>query len=404
MNQAGRRRTGFTFAFLLPLFLIYSYLLPTRYDPHGEDFATYWQAGNMILAGQNVYDTSQWVTVRQREGTALHSEPTLQYPLPLAVLFSPLALLPLRSAYILWLFAMQLAVLASILILLQFYPARSGYLELLAILGIFLFRPMFSLLHSGQIPPLLLLFISLSIYLFTKNRWFAGGVALSILALKPSIGAPMLLLAGLWLLSRKGWRGIAGMITGGLALLFLGALVDPLWIVDYVSIGDSSLQKYFGMHPTLWGVMDQILRTDRLSMAAGLLGTAALFAAQAFLFWRKPSSRPDAFAAFATIVPAALLAAPYSWNYDQILLVVPIVFLLIWIAARYGTGKAALLMLGIVALAFAMLAVAYRMGHDVWSVLNTGVVWALAVVVTVRDREVASGKMDEKIGVTINPG
>ena len=391
MKPVGKRQTLFAFAVLLPVFLLYSLVSPNWYDPRRQDFAAYWQAGSMILAGQNVYDTSQWVAVRQREGTALHSEPTFQYPLPLAVLFSPLALLPIRSAYILWLFCAQLAVLASILILLRFYPARSGYFELLAILGVFFFRPMFSILNSGQILPLLLLLISLGILLFTKNRWFAGGVALSVLALKPSIGAPMLLLSGLWLLSRKQWRGIAGLSTGGLVLLLLGALVNPRWIVDYVSIGGSSLQKYFGMHPTLWGVVYQIFKTDRLSMAAGILGALAMLAAEAYLFWRKPSGL-NAFAALATIVPASLLAAPYSWNYDQILLVVPIVFLLIHFGERYGTGKAALLMAGIIGLAFAMLAVAYQMGHDVWSMLNSGVVWALAVYVVARDRKLASSE------------
>ena len=137
MERGLQKQTVFNFVILCPIFLVFSLLLSRWFDGHLQDFAAYWQAGHMILSGQNVYDSAQWVAVRQREGTAFHSEPTFQYPLPLAILFSLLALLPIQSAYILWMFFAQVAVLASITLLLNFYPARSGYLEMLAITGIF---------------------------------------------------------------------------------------------------------------------------------------------------------------------------------------------------------------------------------------------------------------------------
>src|SRR5215212_547718 len=261
MERGLKKQTVFNFVVLCPIFLVFSLLLSRWYDGHRQDFAAYWQAGHMILSGQNVYDSAQWIAVRESEDTALHSEPTFQYPLPLAILFSPLARLPVQSAYTLWMFFAQIAVLTSIAILLSFYPARSGYFELLTVTGIFFFRPMFSIVNGQILTPLLLL-LSLSIYLFTRGNWFLGGFVLSTLSLKPSIGFPVLILAGLWLLSVKQWRGILGMMLGGLVLVMSGAWVDSQWIVHYVNIAGNSFYKYYGMHPTLWGVVDKIIKVN----------------------------------------------------------------------------------------------------------------------------------------------
>ena len=115
-----------------------------------------------------------------------------------------------------------------------------------------------------------------------------------------------------------------------------------------------------------------------------------VFAVEAYLFWRRQSN-VDAFPAFASIVPAALLIAPYSWHHDQILLIVPIVFLLTIISIKHGTGKAALFMAGIVVLAFAMLTVAYSVGHDVWSFLNPFVVWIFSLYFVTKSNQFQNG-------------
>jgi hypothetical protein len=382
-KRSLKKQTVLNFLVLCPIFLVFSLLLSQWWNGREMDFAAYWQAGHMILSGQNVYDSEEWIAVRQLEGTALHSELTFQYPTPLAILFSPMALLPVQSAYTLWMFFAQIALLASIIILLGFYPTRSGYFELLTITGIFFFRPSFSVINSGQILTPLLLLLSVSIWLFHHGYWFAGGSILSILSLKPSIGFPILILAGLWLLSRKQWRGILGMILGGLALVVFGAAVNSRWIIDYVNIGGNSFRKYYGMHPTFWGVIDRIFQIDSLSLVIGFLVVAVVLAVEAYLFWGN-KSKLEAFDAFASILPAALLIAPYSWNYDQILLTIPIVFLLISISVRYGTGKAALFMFGVVALAFGMVTIAYFVEHDVWSVMNSLVVWVFSLYFVIK--------------------
>jgi hypothetical protein len=275
-------------------------------------------------------------------------------------------------------FLSQIAVLVSIMILLGSFRARSGYLELLAIAGIFFFRPMFSIVNSGQIMGFLLLPLAIAIRLFRNGKWFAGGLLLSILSLKPSIGFPLLLLTGLWLLFRKQWKAIWGMICGGLMLVLMGALVNTRWVLDYVKVSDNSFHRFFGLQPTLWGVVAKIVKTESRTLIIGFIGMVLIVAIEAYLFWRN-RSKLEPFAVLANIVAATLLIAPYSWNYDQVLLAIPIIFLLISISIRYGNVWAAVFMIGVVGLAFGLVVVAYWVGHDVWTYLNSFVIWVFSL-------------------------
>jgi membrane-bound acyltransferase YfiQ involved in biofilm formation len=91
--------------------------------------------------------------------------------------------------------------------------------------------------------------------------------------------------------------------------------------------------------------------------------------------------------AMASILPASLLATPYSWSYDQILLIVPIVFSVLKIWAGWGNAKAVLFLIGIIASAIAFDVVAYLLNRDVWSVLVSAIVWISVLIFASRDRQ-----------------
>ena len=373
-GNTKKTRTAFIFLILIPIFLLVSLSSSKIYDARKQDFAAYWQAGHMILSGQDVYNSSEWIAERERRGTALHSEPTFHYPLPFAVLFSPLALLPVESAYTLWLFFGQIAILTSILILLSFYPARTGYFELCTIAGIFLFRPSFSVIFNGQILSLLLIFVCVSILLFHHQHWFWGGLTLSLLSLKPSIGLPILALAGLWLLTKKQWHAILGIALGCFTLLLAGMLIDPNWPIEYIRVSGDSFDKYFGLHPTLWGVVDKIFTQNAKSLVAGAVVSLTIFLTEVYFLNRRGTHHAP-IEAFASILPAGLLIAPYSWSYDQVLLAVPLIYLMIRIAFSQGNRMAVLFLFGIVTLSIFLVFAAHGIRHDVWSFLNSFIVW-----------------------------
>ena len=175
------------------------------------------------------------------------------------------------------------------------------------------------------------------------------------------------------------------MLAGGFALLLLGALVNYRWVIDFLHTSDDSFRRFLGMQPMLWGIVDHIFKTDNVSLTIGFICAAAVLALETYLLWKdKPGTEP--FEAFTTIVPATLIVAPYLWNYDQILLMIPILYLLIAISKKYGDLKAALFMFGVVALAFGMVMVAYWLQHDVWSFMNTFVIWVLSLYFFTRGR------------------
>lgn len=330
----------------------------------------------MIFSGQNVYDSQEWLTERALLGTALHSEPMLQYPLPFAILVAPLSLLPVKHAFALWMFIGELAILFSIFILFSFYPERSMLFELLAIASVFLFRPTFYVLFSGQILAELLLFITLSIHLFNREKWFWGGLIVSLTTLKPSLGVPLLILIGIWLLSKKRWAAMAGIASGGIFLWGIGALYNPHWVTDYLAIGRYSFDKYFGMQTTLWGLAGLIFKASTWKIIAGVVGTCIVLAATGY-FAADKKYREYPFLLIATLIPTTLLIAPYSWDYEQFLLAIPILYILITLSSAHGEKKAALFSLSIISFAILMVLIAYTQGHDVWSFLVSGVVWIM---------------------------
>ncbi len=362
------------FIILACFFLVVSFYAGHTFDSRVVDFAAYWQAGHMVLTGQNVYDSQAWVSERYLLGTAFHSEPTFQYPLPFAIFMAPWSLLSVRAAYILWIFLGQLAILSAVLVLLSFYPKPLRYAELAVIAGIYLFRPTFIVISNGQVMPFLLLFIVLSIYLFRNKRWFWGGLVLSLLSLKPSIALTIFILVAFWLIIKRQWRAIGGLFSGGFILLFIGMASNLYWVFDYLSIGQQNFTKYYGMQTTLWGLTGLFFQNHAWGIIGGaLLSLSALFIEGRFLLRSRFSENP--LASIATILPVSLLAAPYSWSYDQIFLVIPMIYLLLNIADRHGERLVTLVMGGFVTFSVILVAMAYWLEHDVWSLLISGIVW-----------------------------
>ncbi|HJR80902.1 MAG TPA: glycosyltransferase family 87 protein [Anaerolineales bacterium] len=383
-NQNLKRFTIVNFVVIVAIFLFVSLLSQRRYDGRISDFAVYWLAGHMVAAGQYVYDTDAWLAERDSQGIAIHAEPTFQYPLPFAVIFVPLGLLPVQQANTIWLFFSQLAILISIAILLNFYPTRTAYTDLLIVGGLFLFRPVFMTLEKGQSLPLFLLSICCAIFLLDRKKWFSGGLLLSFLALKPSLGVPVLALIGLWLLARKQWLGLLGMAAGGVASVLIGMMLNSQWLVDYVSIGGDSFSKYYGMHPTFWGAADKILVANDRSIPVAVSIVLIVFAIQAWLFW-KGKVEDNVLEAFSIILPAGLLVAPYSWAYDQILLIIPIVYIMSRISLSSGSSLSLLFLIGTVGCAIALVLISHQVLHDVWSFLNSFLIWMLALYFATRD-------------------
>ena len=338
---------------------------------HDSDFFTFWLAGYMNWTGQDPYSSAQWLGLHHALGATWFPNPVFPYPLPLATLLAPIGLLRLDLAYVVWIALSAVLLVVSLFVILLRRPEpRLKHYIFPILAGLLLFRPVWVTLQDGQLGALLLFALVISAALLEEQRWFLGGLLAALVILKPTLGAPILGLLGLWLLATRRWRALAGLGAGLLALLALGLARDPNWVGEFLTVGQWKLSTGFGFSPSLWGMAGAMCGhapacTTGLGAAlAGLLALAA--AAGVMVFAKRLSGLP----LVALSIAVALLVTPYIWAYDQILLLLPITLLLGELIRRgrvFLLNALAFLALDIVGLALLFLAL--RTGEDVWSAL-----------------------------------
>ncbi len=329
MDKAARQKKYW----LIPVLLIVAglcVLLAIRIvnwiDWRNNDFFTFWLAGHLITLGGDPYSPAQWVAGHHEFGVTWIPNQAYVYPLPLSLIFAPLGLLPLKAAYIVWV-AISIGMILASLVLLLAHRKGPDFLRVFLplLVGTIFFRPAVLTLVNGQISAWLLLILIGTVYLWERGKWEWGSLLLPLLMLKPNIGAPMLALVGLWLLLNKKYKSIAVIGAGLVGLLLIGLVQNPQWVSEYWGIGNVKVAETFGGSPTVWGLGYLVCNHGpTCTLASG--GVAAALVCIVFI-WLIASRRyrlsPLTIISLATTV--TLLVTPYTWTYDQILLILPIV-------------------------------------------------------------------------------
>ncbi len=325
----------------LPIIIVLASLLAIRIvnsiDYRNNDFFTFWLAGHLVIKGGNPYDSTQWLAGHHEFGVTWIPNQAYVYPLPLSLLSAPLGLLPLKTAYMVWVALSELMILGS-LALLVFSRADQSLRKFLfpVLMGLILFRPAVLTLINGQISAWLLLILAAVVYLWEHGYWEWGSLLLPLLMLKPNLGVPILALVGLWLLVKKQYRSI-GLITLGLvALLLIGFLQNPHWVSDYWSIGNVKVSQNIWGGPTLWG-LGFLVCAHNASHTLIFGGFTSLLLISAYVWfivlrWKDIS----AFTLMSLTVVVTLLVTPYMWTYEQLLLLLPVLDL-IWMLSKKGS-------------------------------------------------------------------
>lgn len=339
-------------------------------DYHNNDFFTFWLAGRLVVQGGDPYSPAQWVAGHHEYGVTWIPNQAFVYPLPLSLFFAPLGLLSLHQAYVAWVALSQGMFLAALLLLLSREPApriRSA-LSAPLLVGLVFFRPTILTLFNGQLTAWLLLLLAAAVWLWEKGHWGWGGALLALLALKPNLGGPLLILLAVWLLFQKRFKSILALLLGGLALLLIGVLQKPLWVADYWHIGNTKVAETFGGSPTVWGLGTLLCGRGSPCMAV-FGGIAALLLVLGFLWliykWGV-KARPLAVVSLAATI--TLLVTPYTWTYDQALLILPIAAVTFaW--ARRSFLQATLVFLGIDILTVVLLFFNAALGIEILNAL-----------------------------------
>ena len=290
-----------------------------------NDFVDVWAAGRLVLQGHpaSVYD---WPTHKAMEVLALghpfdgyfgwHYPPTY---LPVAALLAQLPYVPAQIVFLAATFGAYLFCLRGIV------GGRAGFFLAAA------FPAVLANVIAGQNG-----FLSAALLggtlLMLDARPILAGVLLGLLTYKPHLGLlfPLALAAG------GHWRAFitAGIVAALMALASWAAFGTETWQAFLANIGHTS-QAFladgwadFAKLQTAFGLVRMLGGSESLAwtvqMALALVTAGAVIA-----LWR---SRADRELKAAALAAGALLATPYLYTYDLMVLAVPLGFL--WRHAR----------------------------------------------------------------------
>jgi hypothetical protein len=298
-----------------------TWLVDTNGHAIATDFVNVWAGGRQALDGhpEAAYDVDvQKAAEVAALGHNFEGQYPWIYPPTFLLVAAPLALIPFVPAYAFWVFATFPAYVAAVRAIIG---SRAGILLACAYPGI-LSNAMVG--QNGFLTAALL-----GGFLVTLERHpLIAGVLVGLLAFKPHLGIliPLALLVGGY------WRAIAAAIavvalTAGASVLAFGraswiAFFDALPTATQATLADGrgdvgKLQSVFTFVRWLGG-------SEALAWTLyGILAAAVAIAV--CVLWRTKVSYEMKAAALAT---GALLATPYLYLYDLVVLAVPMAFLI----------------------------------------------------------------------------
>jgi hypothetical protein len=373
VRSSWLRRTGWILLIILvSVFIIWiSLSLPGKYGGYVEtDFFDFWAGGRAIVEGKDPYNPADWSAIRESLGGTWVAKPASVYPLPVNLFFVPLSLLPIAQAASVWLAISQLLILVAIYLCIQSASFSRWKVYLVPILaGVALFRPAILTVRNGQLSAILLAVLSLAIWLWAKGRFSLGGFVIGFLTLKPSVAITILPFVCIWLVAKRRWGAIVGLCGSVIGLMGLSLLVDGNWIIPWLSSCRQTMGQTAAYMPTLWGLTAQLSGQMESWSTLGMALFLVLTILTVVLFLRTKAFG-EIYVLSCLVLPMAIFMTPHIWNYDQVLLIISMIFL---IAASDRIGIPFLInglsFLVLDCLAIALLALAAEVGHDVWSSL-----------------------------------
>ncbi len=338
-----------------------------------SDFFTFWLGGKLVMAGQNPFDPTVWKLGHDLAGSTWLENEIFCYPLPLAYLMIMIGALPVVWAGPVWLFLSGFSILAAILFIQSQKPLGLEIKHLFpVVLGLALFRPVLITIRNGQLGGLYLLIITLVLLFISKKRWYTTGIISSILYLKPTLGLPILGLLFIWLIRNHGIKAVTSNIIAAIAIFGVSIIHRPEWIKAFFSVGLRKGSDVFQATPTTWGVSGAVCGLNsECTQIVGSVIFGILVLLSIIVFWRF-SSKWNIWLTGSIAIIVSLLITPYLWAYDQILLIIPILY----ITKVLSSLKYKYLIVSTIPIFFSIISlfllyIAEISQHDVYSILLT---------------------------------
>ncbi len=279
------------------------------------------------------------------------------YPPYVALLIAPLAVLPLPVATTLWLLIGQASLLAACRLLTWFpgppmvpplrrgdgpVPSAARHFRWLVLVAV-LWPPALANLIFGQFAVLVLFLLVAVRSLLLRERPLLAGVCLAAGIVKPQLvvlALPLLLVAA-W--GRPGWRRLWLGCLGGVALLLAaGFVVAPDWVMAWGR--EAATYARVAAPVSTVGLLLRLAPATGWTWLGTLLLQAGVIAAVGWLALRLVRQRsggglPEVAGLAAPAIIATSLAIPPLYEWNSVLLLVPLAEALFTIRQRLASAE-----------------------------------------------------------------
>lgn len=336
--MTAERRADLAFGIVTAAGLAFIFFLgPLQHrlaEVRANDFAGFWLHGYAVVHGVDPYDVRRWQDLQpELRWLPRAAEITIPGYMPWAALFfAPLALLPLEVAAWLWMAAgIAAAVLGLRGLLRAFVPGRPA---VHAAFGAALFfgQPSEIAVALGQWSPLLLGAVAVIVLALRSGRPRVAALPVPLLLMKPHL----FVFTGIGLLfgatrSRTIRRALPLALALAAATIAIGWLAFPDWLASW----SAEVQQVRPMRSAvMMSGFSQLLGPTGVALSFALLVAAALLVA------RLPAGSDRSLAAWLALSSVATI---YSWSYDYLLLLAPLVMTAGIVASRGDERGARLL-------------------------------------------------------------
>jgi hypothetical protein len=348
---------------------------------YDRDWFTFWGGGHGVLIGANIYDSAVWAAITRDHGSTWFPNPIFIFAPPTAILFAPFAALRVDVAAFGWTWLSALFIALTVIIIAQHlhWQRWESFAPFLS-LGLLFFLPALLTLLMGQISALVLILVVVAAVLWDRGAWLAGGLLLGITIVKPQPVAFLLPMLALWTIWHRRWRALGGLILSlGVSALATFALF-PNFISEWQGAMLSKVGGVSARMPTVWGITADIFGATSLATWSALALIALVAAISVGLMERWRASTLELTSA---LLIGSVIVSPYLWNYDQVVLIAPLIVALVRLDQRTRDARIiAGLLFALDALAFGLLVVASARVADTFSIglplLVGGLMWWVA--------------------------
>lgn len=290
-----------------------------KQDTFANDFMSYWSSARLLLAGSNPYLPEHLLALQQSIGWS-SPEPIIMYSVPSTLTFIlPFAIGNFIFSKLLWLLLMLGLMFLGAHWLWNLYGGaeddRAWSILLLSTL-----TPVYFMIRSAQIVPLVLVGFAGFLY-FQKNRKdFLAGICTALIAVKPHVAYLFWIVLLLWVLRERRWYIIMGVLGGNAIIAFVPLLFNHNVFFQYLDAMRDQNTTSFWATPTIgtwlrlfWG--DEKHWLQYISLLFGLLWL--------LFHWRRKGSSWDWTQETPLLLMVSLMTSIYCWTHDYALLIVP---------------------------------------------------------------------------------